>query len=126
MHNKGKVEHESLLKKIQVEKKKSEGHISAERDGAFSRYHGVLRLIWAIVRAADERNAGHANTLTHLQHFFQEGRKMKAILSTTGPSQKKFLVAELESVLEATRKICILTVKSMTLIVRWNVFGVIA
>lgn len=98
---KAKHEHEMLLKKVRTVMKTSEEHTRAERNGAFSRYHGMLRSNRVIVNAADERNAGHADTLIQLRLFFVEGRKVKAVVSLAGTSHRELWVAELESVLEA-------------------------
>lgn len=64
--------HENLVGRIQTETKSSEKHITVERDNTLSRYHGVLRSVRGIVRAADECNTRHPNTLAQLRLFFKE------------------------------------------------------
>lgn len=63
-----------------------EERIDAEREGALLLYHGVQRSIRVTVKAADERNAVHADTLIQLQLLFKEGRKVMAVSSSAGPS----------------------------------------
>lgn len=67
VQGKPKLEYKKVLKKVWAKKKVCEEHIGAERNGALSLYHGVLRSFLGVVRAAGERNAGHADTLTQLQ-----------------------------------------------------------
>lgn len=55
-------ERERLVNKAQLDAKTSKNQINAERYGALSRYHGVLRSVWGIIKAADERGAGHNDT----------------------------------------------------------------
>lgn len=88
-----KLEHDELLKKLRNEAKLSEEHIGVERNGVPFCYHGELRSRREIVKAADERTAGHSDTLTQLQLFFEEWRKKKMILSVSRFSQKRFWVA---------------------------------
>lgn len=53
------------------------------------------------VKTADELIAGLADTLKQLRLLFEERRKVKALSSTTGPSQERLRAAELESAVEA-------------------------
>lgn len=43
-----------------------------ERNGARSRYHGILWFIRGIVKASDESTASHMVMLTQLQSFYKE------------------------------------------------------
>lgn len=56
--------HEKLVRKIQTETKTWEDRAFAEQNCALPQYHGVLRLIRGIVKAADELNRSHFDTLT--------------------------------------------------------------
>lgn len=47
--DKTEQEHENFMRKIRKETKTSEDHTIAERDGALSRYHGVLQTVRGIV-----------------------------------------------------------------------------
>lgn len=94
-------QHEESMQKLRVEAKASEERIVAEQDGALLRYHGVVRSIRGIIKASEERHAGHANKFTPLQLLLEGGRKAKAVASSSGPSLKELRVAELESALEA-------------------------
>lgn len=89
VREKANLEHEKLLTKVQAEGKKSEKYIGAEQGGAFSCYHGVLRSIQGIVKAADESIAGHVDVLTQLRLLFEERRNVKAVISTAGLSQER-------------------------------------
>lgn len=73
--DKAAKKHEDLLMKLLTEKKTSEEHIVAERDGDLLLYHGVLRSIQGVVKAADERDAGFNDTLTYLRLFSERGAK---------------------------------------------------
>lgn len=101
VHDKARLEHEEVLQKSRTEAKMSEERIGADREGAFSLYHGLSHSIRDIVKAADERNAGHADTSTQFQLLCEEERNLKAVLSLAGPSQERLRVADLESVFEA-------------------------
>lgn len=48
----------------------------------------MLRSILGIVKAADELSVGHGDSLTLLQLFFEEGRKVKVVSSSAGPLQE--------------------------------------
>lgn len=98
-----KLEHEKLLKKLHPDAKTSEELIVAEHDGGSSRYHAKLRSIRGIVKAADERNTGHADTLTQLRLSCKKGRNLKSISPTMVVSQKGLQVGELESALQANK-----------------------
>lgn len=84
-----------------MEMKTSEEYIGVDLDGALSCYHGVLRSIRGIAKLTDERNAGHASTMTQLRLLLRNGRKVKVVLSTAGSMRKRHRFADLESVIEA-------------------------
>lgn len=84
--NKGEQECKDFLKKARVDAKTSEEHIVAERDGAFSSSHSVLRSIRRHVEREDECDAGYTDTLTQLQLLFDEERKVTVVSSPAGPS----------------------------------------
>lgn len=94
-------EHGNFAREIQTKSKALEDHIIANWDVALNSYCGVLRFVWGIVKAADERSAGHTNKLKHLRLFFEEGRKVEAVSLSAGPSQEGIRVAELEIALKA-------------------------
>lgn len=73
VRNKSKLDHGELLQKLYTESKSSEDCIGAERDGAPSRVHGVLRSIRGIFKAANERNSGCTDTMNHLRIFSKKG-----------------------------------------------------
>lgn len=83
-----KLDHEELLQKLHTKAEMSTERIDTERDCALIHNHGVLQSILRIVMVGDECNAGHTDTLTHLQMFFEEARKVKAVPSSTGLSQE--------------------------------------
>lgn len=95
------LEHAKLLQKLRAEAKMSEGCPSLKRNGASPRYHGVLQSTQRIVKAADEQNAGHADTLRQLRQLFEEGHEVKAVPSLNGPPQAGLRVADLESAIKA-------------------------
>lgn len=72
---------------MRSEAKTSEERGGAKRDGARSRYHGVLRSIREVVKAVDRREAGRANISAHLPLLIKEGRKVKAVSSLADLSQ---------------------------------------
>lgn len=94
-------QHEEIAKKLWVEARTSEERVGTEQDGVLLRYHGVLQSTRGIFKAADEHRAGHTDTLSQLRLLFEEGRKLKVVVSTTGPSLKGLSVAKLESPLES-------------------------
>lgn len=79
-----RLEHEELLQKLLTKAKLSKERTSADCDGALSRYHGILRSIWVIVKEAEERDAGHADKLTQLRLLFKAIRKTEVILFPAG------------------------------------------
>lgn len=92
--------HDAFVRKLQAEAKKSEERIEAERYAALLRYHGVLNSIRGIFKAADDRHAVHAVTLTQLQLLFEAERMVETVTSLTGPILKGIKVAESKSVFE--------------------------
>lgn len=63
-----------LLKKIRAEEKRLEKQIGADRDGGRFRYHGLMRSVREIVKADNERKAGHSETLTQFRLSSKRGR----------------------------------------------------
>lgn len=57
-----------------------------------------------MVKVAGERKACDSDSLTRLQLFFKEGRKMREIPFLAGPPRDKTWVAELEKVIEAIKR----------------------
>lgn len=89
------------MRKVRIEAKTLEKHIVVERNGAFSHYHDVLRLIRGIVKGADQRNADFTDTLTQSRILFEEGRSVKAVTLSAVPSRERLWTAKLASALKA-------------------------
>lgn len=63
-------------------------------------------MLWSIrenVKAADERSAGHADTITQMRLLFEEERKVKVVSSSAGLPKEELRVPKLESALEAKK-----------------------
>lgn len=71
VRGKAKLKHVELSRKLHSKAMTYIERVGADRDGALSRYHGVLRSFRWIVMAADERNAGHVDKLTQLRVLFE-------------------------------------------------------
>lgn len=74
--DKAEQEHKNFVRKVRSKTKVLEDHIIAEQARALSCYHGVLRSVRDIVKAADECNVSHADTLFQMQFLFKGGRKV--------------------------------------------------
>lgn len=68
------------MKKIVAGAKTVDERTVAQRDGALSRYHSLLRFISGIVETVDKRDAGNADILTQLRLFLEEVYKGKRVL----------------------------------------------
>lgn len=64
-----KREHNNIVRKTQKKAKTLDNRTAAELNVASSCYHSVLQCIRGIVKAIDERNASHSDTLTQLLLF---------------------------------------------------------
>lgn len=62
--NKAEIEEVDLMRSIRTETESSEDHTIAKRSGVLSRNDGVLQSVQGIVKASDDLNASHNNTLT--------------------------------------------------------------
>lgn len=78
--------HNDILKRIRTKTMTGENLINAKRDGALSRYYGVLWSISDLVKAADKRDVNYTDMLTLLQHHLEESCDAKAS-SLAGPFQ---------------------------------------
>lgn len=94
------LKHANIFKKLVFLVNTTGECIGAEREGALFCYYGVLRSVLVIIKAADECNAVYADTLAQLRLLFEVGRKVKAVLSSTGPSQEGLRVVVLKSAVE--------------------------
>lgn len=93
-------EHKVAVSKVRSEAKSAEDRLVAERDGDLSRYHGVLRPVCLIVKAGDESNSKHTDTLTKLHLLFEEGRKVAAPALHAGSSRDQNRILDREIALE--------------------------
>lgn len=81
-------EHEKFVRMIRTGAKTSEGYIIGKRDGVLYRYHGAFRLVPGITIAADERNAGHTDTLAQVWLLAEERHEVNAAVSSARLSEE--------------------------------------
>lgn len=100
---KAQQEHYYLVMKIQEAAKIAEGHGVTERNGALSRYHGLLRSVWATAKAAVELSTSDTDSPTQRVLLFEAGHKVIAGSLSSGLHQEGSRVAGLKDAVEAKK-----------------------
>lgn len=95
--------HDEIVHRLRVDTKASDERIGAERNSVLSRYYGALRSVRDFIKAADERHTGHADTLTQLRLSFEEGRNVREVAFSAGPSLETLMVVVLVCALDALK-----------------------